>query len=72
MTRDEHIAWCKKRALEYVDIGDPANAYASLVSDLRKHSETSDHAALELGAMLLVAGHLSTTQQMREWIEGCR
>jgi hypothetical protein len=22
LTRDEHLAWCKKRALEYVDAGD--------------------------------------------------
>ena len=45
-------------------------ALASLFSDLLKHDETADHAAIELGAMLMFAGHLSTTSEVREWIEG--
>jgi hypothetical protein len=37
MDRDEHLAWCKKRALEYWRAGDLANAVASMGSDLDKH-----------------------------------
>jgi len=70
-SRAEHLAWCKQRALQYVDSGDTANAFASLVSDLRKHPETEDHAAAELGMMLMMSGHLSTEKDMREFIEGC-
>lgn len=70
MTRAEHLAWCKQRALEYVEQGDVQNAFASMTSDLQKHPETQGHPAPELGMMLLVAGHLSTVTQMREWIEG--
>ena len=33
-TREQHIAWAKERALEYVDAGDLANAVASMGSDL--------------------------------------
>jgi len=70
-SRAEHLAWCKERALQYVDSGDLNNAFASLISDLRKHPETEGHAAAELGMMLLMAGHLSTEKDMREFIVGC-
>jgi len=39
----EHMAWCKKRALEYLDKGDLQNAIASLASDLNKHPDTRPH-----------------------------
>jgi hypothetical protein len=34
LTRDEHLAWCKRRALGYVDAGDLTHAVASMASDL--------------------------------------
>ena len=70
MTRTEHVAWAKARALEYVEMGDPAQAYASLASDLGKHAETSGHAAIELGIGLLMIGDLRTAAKMREFVEG--
>ena len=39
-TREEHLAWCKERALEYLDHGDVSNAIATMLSDLNKHEET--------------------------------
>lgn len=69
-SRTDHLAWCKKRALEYVDAGDLNQAYESMVSDMRKHPETENHAALDLGMMLLMGGHLRTAQQMRDFING--
>jgi len=71
MTRADHLAWCKERALAYVDQGDVQNAFASLISDLRKHPETEDHAAAELGMMLMMTGHLGTVTDMRDFINGC-
>lgn len=70
-TRADHIAWCKERALAYVNQGDLQNAFASLVSDLRKYPETEDHAAIELGTMLMFSGMLSTAKDMRDFIVGC-
>ena len=35
-SRAEHLAWCKARALEYVDSDDCASAVVSLLSDLGK------------------------------------
>lgn len=72
MTRAEHLAWCKERALAYVDVGDLNQAYASLASDLGKHEETAGHLAIEFGFIQLMGGFLDTPAKMREFIEGCR
>lgn len=69
-SRADHLAWCKQRALEYVDLGDNPQAFASMASDLNKHSGTQGHSAIQLGTMLLFGGHLSTPEQMRKFIEG--
>lgn len=68
MTRNEHLNWCKRRALEYVDNGDLTNAYASMSSDMGKHPETAGHPAVQLGTMLIISGQLSTSEQMRKFI----
>jgi len=69
--RAEHIAWCKKRALEYCDRDEYMDAVASMGSDLGKHPETA-HA----GKTLLPLAILYLTQDDREgirrWIEGFR
>lgn len=70
MTRSEHLQRCKDRALEYVGRGDVMNAFGSFTSDMRKHPETANHSAMELAAMLMLSGHLSTERQMRDWING--
>ena len=70
MTRREHLDWCKKRALEYVDAGDIEQAYASMASDMGKHPETRNHAALDFGTLLLAMGDLDTPEKMSKFIEG--
>lgn len=69
-TREEHLKWCKDRALEYIEQGDIASAFDSMTSDLGKHPKTEGHAAIEWGMMLLLGGHLSTPDKMRKFIEG--
>jgi hypothetical protein len=69
-TRAEHLAWCKERALEYVDRGDLQSALASMASDTSKHPETAGHSGNELGLMLMMTGNLSTAAEMRHHIEG--
>lgn len=70
MTRAEHLAWCKKRALEYLDTGDLLDAVTSMGSDLAKHPELgcNPHLAL-LAAMRAQDGD---ERGVREWIEGFR
>jgi len=70
MNRQEHLQWSKDRAMQYVNSGDLKNAFASFMSDMGKHEETSNHAALQLGTMLLIGGHLSSASQMKDWILG--
>jgi len=70
MSRQEHIEWCKKRALEYIDKNDLKNAYVSMCSDLSKHEETIGHVAIGLGMQLMVLGRLNTQHEMRKFIEG--
>lgn len=71
MTRDEHLAWCKERALEYVDRGELSNAVASMLSDLRKHPETDNHIGGMLGAgLMMVPGWIHNSAEVSEWIKG--
>lgn len=69
-TRAEHLAWCKQRALEYVDAGDVSNAFASMISDMQKHPQTFGHIGLNLGSAMMFSGNLSSIAEMRHWIEG--
>ncbi len=56
MTRQEHLQWCKDRAMEYVEKGDYQNAVASMLSDLGKHDDTKKSAETcgMLGIMTLM------------------
>jgi hypothetical protein len=67
-TREEHLAWCKKRALEYLDAGDLKSAAASMASDLSKHPATMVHPAVALLGVYAAAS--GETSEVRRWIEG--
>jgi hypothetical protein len=72
MTREEHLAWCKGRALEYLDAGDLENAVASMGSDLTKHPETetkSNDFLVLIGMRHVLDGDRAA---VRRWIEGFR
>jgi hypothetical protein len=71
VTRDEHLAWCKQRALEVLDEEEQpqiALAWESMVADLNLHDETKDHPAINLGYVLILGNHLSTRDQMAKFI----
>jgi hypothetical protein len=70
MTRQEHLQWCKDRALEYVEAGDLTDAWDSMVSDLNKHDETRGHAAIQLDIMMMMPQNLNTKDEMKKFIEG--
>ena len=70
MDRAEHLQWCKDRAAAYLDSGDVVGASSSMLSDLRKHPDTEEHAGIQLTIMLLMAGHLGTVEAMRRHIDG--
>jgi hypothetical protein len=65
--RQQHVAWCKERALEYVDAGDLQSAVASMLSDMGKRQDTEPPAVLGmLGMMEIGRGH----EAVRRWVEG--
>lgn len=75
MTRDEHLAWAKERALAYLNEGNLKDAVASMMSDLDKHAETRMNingvgAALGLLGIQCVLQH--DIAGARRWIEGFR
>jgi hypothetical protein len=73
MTRDEYLEWAKKRALEYLDAGDMAQAFTSMMSDLRKHPELENHAGGTIGVgFMMLPGWISNREEIRRWIVGFR
>lgn len=69
MTRDEHLQWCKDRALEYVTRGDLHNAVTSMMSDLRKHADFQG----ETYSFLMLAGMMDIAkgpEAVKRWING--
>lgn len=70
MTRAEHLAWCKQRALEYADQGDVGGAVASMTSDLGKHPDAAGHSGIMLLTMQAMAGHFDRPGELRRTIEG--
>jgi hypothetical protein len=69
-SRHEYLDWCKKRALQYCDLSDLNQAYASMASDLGKHPDTANHTGIQLGMMMLMSGQLNSPMEMRKFIEG--
>jgi len=70
ITRAEHLAWCKERALEYANAGDLTSSMASMLSDLRKHTETENHPGEKLWVMMVLGGLLNTKEEVIKFING--
>ena len=70
MTRSEHMAWCKQRALEYVEVDDPSQAVASMLSDLGKHEETAKVTRMGFALTMIDMDIHTDTAKARKWIEG--
>jgi hypothetical protein len=73
ITREEHIEWCKKRALEYLDAGDLSQAFTSMLSDVHKHPECKNHPGLHIGTgFMMLPGWIQNREEIRRWIVGFR
>lgn len=70
MTRSEHIAWCKKRAIQEMEYSkDPKQGIVSMMSDLRKHPDTDSDVMRSLCAHEL-ASLPCNMQTARKFIDG--
>ena len=71
ITRDEHLARSKERALAYLERSDPQQAFTSMMSDLGKHPELKDHAGLQIGVgYMMLPGWINNIEEVRRWIVG--
>jgi hypothetical protein len=71
MTRQEHIAWCKERAIAEMDYyKDPSKGIVSMMSDLRKHPETNSEALISLCGMQLMMKPKMSRQEAVNFING--
>lgn len=68
-TRVEHLAWCKERALAYVERGELSTAWSSFISDMSKDAETAGHQLIVIGTALLQSGKLDNKDEMKKFIE---
>jgi hypothetical protein len=68
MTRDDHLAWCKRRATEYVQTGDLGGAVASMTSDMKKHPETAD--IITFLGMIGIMEIRNGAAAVQRWIDG--
>ncbi|MGN2640740.1 hypothetical protein ACTD5D_32120 [Nocardia takedensis] len=85
-TREQHIEWCRARALAELDAGGPdaiADAITSMTSDLRKHPTTAADAAhgltgampigVEMAHLEMYSGvGMRTDSEVRRWIQDYR
>jgi hypothetical protein len=71
MDREEHLARCKRRALEYVERGELADAFASMGSDMEQHPETKGCNPYLTALGLMYATNHDVSGMVR-WIEGFR
>lgn len=73
MTRQEHLDWCKQRAIRYLDQGvnegGAVTALVSFIADLGKHDETKNDPAIQTGTQLYLSGNLKTPEQVRKFID---
>lgn len=71
-SRSAHMAWCKQRALEYVERGDLWGGVESMLSDLRKEPSTAIEPLAAGLLALTIHGRVTAgdTAAVRHWIEG--
>jgi hypothetical protein len=70
MTRKEHLEWCRRRALEYLDQGDVPNAVTSMLSNLQKHPETKLSAESPLSMLGMMTIMQNDRAGAKRFIEG--
>jgi hypothetical protein len=70
MSRQEHLAWAKERALEHVEAGDLPGAVASMTSDLMKSDDWSAVAIIQLAGVGMQCEIPRGAEAVRRWIEG--
>ena len=69
-SREEHLAFCKTRAREYLACMELENAVTSMLSDLQQHPETKLPEGSPLAMLGVLAAASSDPSEVRRFIEG--
>lgn len=69
VSREDHLAWCKSRALECVARGDLHEAVASMISDMQKHPLTDTRALGDLAMAGMMDAKKRDARAVKRWIE---
>jgi hypothetical protein len=70
ISREDHLQWCKDRALEYVELGDLSKAIASMTSDIQKHPQTRLSPPVERALLIPILFNQLDEKKVSEWING--
>jgi hypothetical protein len=70
ISREDHLQWCKDRALEYVRAGEINLAIESMQSDLRKHPETNIDKYLQRAIDIEILFRPQLKDRVIKWIHG--
>ncbi|HCM53340.1 MAG TPA: hypothetical protein DIS59_00110, partial [Candidatus Magasanikbacteria bacterium] len=70
VSREDHLRFCKERAIELAEAGKLDDAVMSFMSDMGKHPKTAEHPALELLFIRNAMGHLKIKGELIEFING--
>ena len=71
MTREEHLKWCKERAIAEMDFTkNPTHAIISMMSDLKKHPETNKESLISFCIMMLLRKQINTRQDVINFLNG--
>lgn len=71
MTREEHLKWCKERAIQEMDFyKDPSKGLISMMSDLQKHPETKSKSLVLLCLGQLKRSPKISRQEVINFING--
>lgn len=68
-SKDQHIKWCRERALRMLGCQRPLMVLTELLSNLRSHPETRNHAAIDAAHKLLVQGKLRSKESVQYFVE---
>ena len=63
MKRQQHLQWCKDRAIGYFNKGQIAEGIASFTSDMAKHPETNDTLQNGFSHPLIMSALFTNDQQ---------
>jgi hypothetical protein len=72
LTRNQHLAWCKRRALEHLSANDLRQAVAGMASDLKTHPDTDNPALNGLAMMGMMYVSDGDNTAVQHWIERFR